>query len=323
MLAMEDLASADSVVNYVIRHIPLCRIKVRFRPLADIRMSYWIGSVLRNRFLYMSSKVYSEQGISLYEIIDTLPLSGDHFLYKYLKGGFPKGFVFDYKDMDPDSFLSGLDSDEIYSFSLVLIGSTIRYKSLFIQALRLTLESGFGHPMTPAEVIGIKECVEVDDVEEQSSLSKTKGNLQLYFITPVSLMHIRNDKSSNGFQNKLNNFPSLYQFIRSLTYRIITLYILYTEDSRFVSKEQIEQTISRYIDKASIPELDRAHIQYEKIRSTPKEGNNFVYTMEGYIGTLAFRNFPLHYKNLLSLGSKIGVGNNINYGMGQYDFVIR
>ena len=50
-------------------------------------MKHWIGAVLRNNFLYVAESIKDVQGISLRQIIETLPLPEDHFLYRQLKKG--------------------------------------------------------------------------------------------------------------------------------------------------------------------------------------------------------------------------------------------
>ena len=137
------------------------------------------------------------------------PYRKDHFLYRQLKGGFPKGFFFDCSDLPAEARGFTLDANRIYTFSMVLIGNQSKYKPLYVEALRQMITRGFGHPVVSMTLIDITEISsrsEPDPVAESATV-----NVQLHFKTPVCLMH-PSKKSVEGYQGKLNNFPSFYQF---------------------------------------------------------------------------------------------------------------
>ena len=305
-------------MDCVLDRVSYCRIKVRFFSGTDVRMDYWIGAVLRNRFLYAADSIVNIQGISLRQIIDTLPLPENHFLYRQLKGGFPKGFLINCSGLPISASGFTLRANYVYSFSVVLIGKHADYKQMYIDALRKMMLSGFGHPAVPMTIVDIAE--EAEGKNDIYVADNGGGTLKLLFRTPVSLMHQVQCNSSNGFQDKLNGFPSLYQFIRSLSYRNTTLYLLYMDDGAFISKEEMDDMIGCYIAPAGQSILLNADLKYVNRHSTPKEGEKSVYSMGGYIGKLLFVNVPFSYRRLLDTGSVTGVGDNINYGFGQFDF---
>lgn len=66
----------------LLRSLSACRLMVRFFAEEPVSMKHWIGAVLRNNFLYAAESIKDVQGISLRQIIETLPLPEDHFLYR-------------------------------------------------------------------------------------------------------------------------------------------------------------------------------------------------------------------------------------------------
>lgn len=303
-----------------IKNLKSYRIDICFYPESDVNLKYWIGAVLRNRFLYAADKVTDINGISLRQIIDTLPLSEEHFLFKQLKGGFPKGFLFDCSTLPHDNRGFVLKAETSYSFGLILIGKTIEYRNMYEKALRIMLESGFGEPVVKMKIISISN----DNISTINSdiISQDNMKLGLKFITPVNITP-GNGHDSNGFQNKMNQFPSFYQFIRSLAYRIATLSLLYCDYRIFNTKDEMDNDIEKYVSHSVQAILTEARISRKTCYSTPKKGKQYVYTMHGYTGELYFENVPSRYIPIITFGKSIGVGADINYGLGCYDIIIR
>lgn len=292
---------------------------IRFFTDKRIEMRYWIGAVLRNRFLYAAENVIAPNGMSLRSIIDTLELSQEHFLYKQFCGGFPKGFLFNCSNLPHKNSGFVLEENKVYSFSLILIGNNVKYRGLFVEAVKIMISNGFGTPIMPLNLIDISEGNIVHFSDKASVTDSVK--LILEFKTPVCLMQKTNSKG-NGFQNKMNNFPSFYQFMRSICYRIVTLGILYSGYTSYKCKDDMEKDINEYIEQSVEAILQEVRIKYEKRYSTPKKGENNVYTMGGYMGNLCFENVASKYIPLISFCSGLGVGSDINYGMGCFDFMI-
>lgn len=320
-------------IYQLITSLHLHRLEVRFTPQGIIEMPSWIGAVLRNRFLYAAHEVNMPEGKTLYDWINTFPYTKEHPYYKLLSGGFPKGFFFDCSTLPwhPSGFR--LDPDHVYTFTLTLIGRCAEKYLYFIESLLKMCAGGMGHPMVPLTLIDITELggTTIYNGEEQlvypltnplhldASIPPPEGKLAmaLQMITPVALVnHSRKSENDQGYQGKLNNFPSFYQFIRSALHRMLTLYILYQADGWTETPQQLTDVVDQYIQPATRALLIAADIRYEKRYSTPKVGKKQVYAMAGYCGQLAFGQVPAHYFPLMQLCSLLGVGNDINYGLG-------
>ena len=66
------------------------RLQVRFFAQADVSLDAWVGAVLRNNFLAQAAAVIDDQGISLFQHLNTLPIAASHPNWQSLQGGFPK-----------------------------------------------------------------------------------------------------------------------------------------------------------------------------------------------------------------------------------------
>ncbi len=312
------------------------QLDIRFYPNDVIQMPYWIGSVLRNRFLYIAEGVYNEQGTSLYTLLETLPLPITHAYYKSLVGGFPKGFLFDCSALPGASGKFRLEKEHIYTFSLIIIGRCADYYPLFIQTLQRMFSEGFGYPITPLTLVDICENGgfqlyngNSDFLNQLSrpfklkfpiSFQENEMPITLHFKTPVNLIsRVRKEKNENGYQSKLNNFPSFYQFMRSSLHRLLTLNLLYVNSDNTASPQLVSESIEEFIRPATRALLLRADIRYEKRYSTPRVNETNVYTMYGYCGTLSFDQVNSRFLPLLTFNSYLGIGNDINYGLGTFD----
>lgn len=305
---------------------------IRFSPSYTIQMPYWIGAVLRNRFLYATSQVVGKDGRTLFDQLDSLPISDSHPCYKTFAGGFPKGYWFDCTTLLHAYSGFTLEEDKVYTFSLIIVGKLAQQVTLFIEALQKMCSEGIGRPKVPLTLIDVKERSGSLLFAEGKILCDTLSHpikwhycgvptnenvsITLKLHTPVSLFS-RNRKSKNGmgYQDKMNQFPSFYQFMRSVVYRLLTLNMLYVNSDAIASAESIEA----FVAEAANAMLMQANIRYVTRNSTPKVGANNVYTMGGYCGTLTFGQVSSFYLPLLLLGSFVGVGNDINFGLGQFE----
>ena len=312
---MTDRIMIEPTMKNLSQSLSACRLAVRFFAGERAAMRHWIGAVLRNNFLYAADSITDEHGTSLRHLIDTLPLPDGHFLFDRLKGGFPKGFFFDCSDLPVEGSGFELEANRVYTFALVLIGSHAAYKPLYVEALRQMLARGFGHPAVPMTLVDITETSSDTTSTHTSEVGPVE--VQLRFKTPVCLIRTPN-AGGNGFQDKLNNMPTFYQFVRSLTYRLVTLGILYGEPLPFGTRDEMERWIEQQVSPASEAILLRANLLYERLRSTPRVGSNTVYVMGGYAGRLIFGNVPAGLLPVLAAGTAFGVGADINYGLGQF-----
>ncbi|MDR2626826.1 MAG: hypothetical protein LBC40_02195, partial [Dysgonamonadaceae bacterium] len=126
------------------------RFEIRMIATDDVVLDAWTGAIIRNNLLYAAEQVVlEEQGMTLRERIDTFPLNETHPLYKELKDGFPKGYVLtNFSHYNLQSSPVSIRKNEIFSFSLILMGHFCEYKSYFFQAIRLMCERGLGKPQT-------------------------------------------------------------------------------------------------------------------------------------------------------------------------------
>lgn len=305
---------------------------IRLYPSSSIQMPYWIGAVLRNRFLYAASQVVGEDGRTLFDLLDNLPISDSHSCYKTFAGGFPKGYWFDCTTLPSGHRGFTLEKERVYTFSLMIVGSLAQYATMFVEALQRMCNDGFGYPQVPLSLIDVRErggsliyagegmpCQPLTHPVEWHFAGAPTGrdlSLTLRFKTPVSLVsRNRKSKSSIGYQTRMNNFPSFYQFMRSVVYRLSTLNMLYINSDAVASVEDIEA----FVEEAADALLLQANISYVTRNSTPRVGSDNVYTMGGYCGSLSFGQIAGRYVPLLLLGSFTGVGNDINYGLGQFE----
>lgn len=302
-------------MEHLLGNLKYSIIEFKFYAEHSIKMQYWIGAVVRNRFLYAAESVHDERGRSLREIIDTLPLEEQHFMYRQLCGGFPKGFLFDCSGLPYSKGGFIIEANNVYTLNLCIIGFMSAYSAMFIEAVRRMADEGFGHPMVPLKLCDITEKgpYGLDTVQ----IAEPYKRIELEFLTPVLLMRA-SELNGNGYQGKMNNFPSFYQFMRSMAYRMISLNILYAGDNTFSSRDETDSFIDRYISDATHPMLVNAGIHYAKRHSTPKKGADHVYVMEGYVGSMAFKDVPSKYIPVLMFASAFGIGNDINFGMGTY-----
>ena len=179
---------------------------------------------------------------------------------------------------------------------------------------------GFGHPVVPLSVIDIVERTYTFDSGQD--VGGRGGVLELTFKTPVCLMRSSRE-DSQGYQNKLNYFPSFYQLMRSLSYRLLTLGILYGDCDPWTDRRQMDDWVQDYIAPSVRALLMQADLRYEKRYGTPKGGEKSVYVMGGYVGKLTFAHVPTAYIPVLDFASGLGVGGDIQYGLGRFDIRYR
>ncbi len=313
-------------------------LRIRFTAPKPIKMSCWFGAVLRNRFLKAADNILDNDGTSLRLLLNRLPLSENQFLYNRLSGGFPKSFLFRFDDINPciDGFT--LEENRIYSINLIIIGDFCRYVDLFSQAIDLMFSQGFGHPITPLSLIDICEessesyiyshgktfghlsspirLEEIDEVFENQRDDK-RTQLQIKFRTPTSLISSPGKIETRGYQSRLNNFPSLYQIMRSACYRMATLSMLYCDSNIYRSETEMDKAIEDYLSNITQAILLNASISWQRCYSTPRK-NGATYQLWGYTGQLLFDNTPYYYIPILYFMQSLAIGNDINYGLGAY-----
>ncbi|MCC8070345.1 MAG: CRISPR system precrRNA processing endoribonuclease RAMP protein Cas6 [Bacteroidales bacterium] len=317
----------DYTLLRAIDSLPMVRLTADLVATAPINESFWVGAAVRNRFLKAAQciEMSPESGAAtLREWIDKIPLAADHPLYHHFQGGFPKCFVPDCTRISLSSRGFSLGEGEVVRLSLVLFGPAIEFVEPFATAVRLMASDGLGHPLVPLEVVDIhwseypvslrtfaKRVIEADTT-----------TVELRLLSPSSVTPL-GTPGEEGYQSRMNGFPSFYQIARSLLFRASTLTLLYAHGlDHITSMDQLEPLVERNMAFAQGAELLMAEIARSVCRSTPKEGRNTLYRFTGYTGRLTFGSVARQLVPLLGMGTWIGVGDNVQYGLGRYSMRI-
>lgn len=305
----------------ILDNLNIRRVKIKFEVKEKIHFSALFGAYLRNGFMFFSRQVLIGDGRSLYDVLDTVPIEKDNPLYRHLSGGFPKGFFFDISSNDApyakqrDYYLyPGVE----YSFDLVLIGSMAGYESHFMNALQMLCDRGVGNPMGR---LYISDIIKEDAAFSGFAGCQQDGTLELRvdFFTPVCLVKNLGAKSRNSFQDKMNGFPSFYQFVRSALYRLYTLNELYGDGGSMVEEDvNINDILDEYMAPACDAILSRASLHKTTVYNTPKKGTSRIVEFTGYTGEMEFENVNSLYYPLLKFAENFNVGNDIVYGLGSF-----
>lgn len=315
------------------------RVTVRFYPTKDVCLDAWIGAVFRNRFLYFAESVCDEEGVSLRMRLDELPLSSDHAYYKQMIGGFPKGVFFDFRDIPGKSRRGTLYQNTLYSFQVIFIGTAVRFFPMVVKTLNKMFADGIGHPLVPLNIIDMIEqgtdgesCLLYSEnaafmnmPEHAIRISDFKldkneyADIRLTFHTPTSLYQVKEKVQPElSYQHKMNGFPSFYQLVRSMVYRWAALSMLYGTDPLDTDKKEFEKALDKFVESSSVAFLQEVSLRRRKVYGTPKKTEKHVYVMDGYEGQLVFQHVSCRYLPLLLWGMYVAVGNNVQYGLGNY-----
>lgn len=321
------------------------RFEIRMIAAGDVVFDAWTGAVVRNNLLYAAEGVVLEnQGMTLRERIDAFPLNETHPLYKDLKEGFPKGYVLaDFSHSDLHSSSVSIKKNEIFSFSLILIGNFSEYKSYFFQAIRLMCERGLGKPQTPFLLLDISEqslsgesqimAVAQVDLSEQlrypvrlvdfvpDDEPDEFSEITVRYITPVILFRLKKNKKNTqlSYQDKCNRFPSFYQLVRSALFRLQKLYAVYMRDEEYNPALFDSKLTDTYPEKAGHLLLQSTNMQYVALQNTQKKGKINDMPLAGYVGEQVYSGCFREYAALLRFMAEVGVGNETVYGMGRYE----
>lgn len=297
--------------------------------MCDTVFDAWPGAVIRNNLLYAAGQIQiKETGRSLREQIDTFPLPETHPLYKELKDGFPKGYVLtDFSHFDSSNPSGTLLKDEVFSFTLLLIGHFNDYRFYFFEAIRVMCERGIGKPMTPFQLREISENPSSPVTFTgfiQPEVEDCPSELTVNFLTPVILYRLKEKKNTLlSYQDKTNRFPSLFQLIRSSFSRLQKLDALYAEPSGDSSAHPDETAMEACLEKAGQPLLKAAGIRHVILPNTRKKEKKNEMPLAGYIGEQTYAGYFESYLPLLQFMSVIGVGNDTVYGMGRFAVTVQ
>ena len=328
-------------MDYLLQHkLFFHRLNIRIAATRDTNFDAWTGAVLRNNLLYASEQIKTEDNLTLFGQINRLPLSPQHQLYKEMSGGFPRGYTLILQSHD-DITNPGcaVKKGEVVSFSLILTGSIAKWYQHFVQAVDIMCQRGLGHPQCPFLLVDVSEVSVSGDInllaagttfinsslryphrfENYVSLEKA-ATLLIRYVTPVSFTKSGTKHSSAAsWQDKCNNFPGFYQFVRSIAFRFVKLSILYcTEECKEYNTKEIEH----YLEQAGEASLQDVVLQKITLPGVFQKEKRRRINHSGYIGEQRYSGVNPKYIPLLQFMSGIGVGNEVVYGMGRYEIEI-
>lgn len=296
------------------------RVTIRFALEEKSHLSATFGAYLRNGFMYFAHQVEVGGGEVLSDVLERLPIGEGHPLYGHFRGGFPKGFFFDISSGGTFSKKRDINlyPGQEYSFDLVLIGRMIAYEQHFLKALEMLMDRGVGSPMCKLVFQGI-QSKEISFNGFGEFASEKKLGMRIELETPLCLVKNLGARSRNSFQDKMNGFPSFYQFVRSVIYRLYTLNVLYGADG---SAEgiggNVDQELEEYLVPACEAVLSGVSMQQVTLFNTPKKGSIKIIEFTGYMGKMDFRDVCSLYYPLLKYAENFNVGNDIVYGLGAF-----
>ena len=114
----------------------------------------------------------------------------------------------------------------------------------------------------------------------------------------------------------MNGLPSYNQSITSSIHRLIKMSYLYTNTAW---DDKAEEYIKELQMLASKPLLKECHIKQMRITTAPKVSSGISMKFHGYIGILEWERDIEPFVALLQFSSKISIGNDVVYGMGQFE----
>lgn len=296
------------------------RVTIRFALEEKSHLSATFGAYLRNGFMYFAHQVEVGGGEVLSDVLERLPIGDGHPMYGHFKGGFPKGFFFEISSggtfsRKRDNYLY---PGQEYSFDLVLIGRMMAYEQHFLKALEMLMERGVGSPMCKL-VLQSVQSKEISFNGFGEFASERKLGMKVELETPLCLVKNVGVRSRNSFQDKMNGFPSFYQFVRSVIYRLYTLNVLYgTGGDSDGNTVNIDQELEEYLVPACEAVLSGVSIQQVTLFNTPKKGSSKILEFAGYMGRMDYENVYSSYYPLLKFAENFNVGNDIVYGLGSF-----
>jgi hypothetical protein len=238
---------------------------------------------------------------------------------------------------------------ELFCFSLYLIGSLSDYYYAFIQAIQWMCDQGLGHPIVPFVLVDVCENGATTAVETGHATSlhllrmgttdmsdqlkfpisyadfqsiqahKDETVIEIEYLTPTILFKPVNKKNKSiSYQDKSNGFPSAYQFIRSVLYRMFKLTILYVPPNDFEAAKTLMDTMEEWIDFSTNLSLISADIQKVTLQNTPKKEKDNTMPLSGYVGMQRYEGYFNRFLPALRFMEALGVGNEVVYGLGRY-----
>jgi len=320
---------------------------VRITPAKEVKITGWLGAVIRNNLLFAADRIMlPDEKKSLREFVAAIPLREDHPFYAELQNGFPAPYTITLNSHAQSiSPVKELKKGEIISFTLCLTGTAATHSLSFLQTIREMCRHGMGTPVTPFLLIDVCELSPHNELNllmtgeniltsnlkypvtlepyKQPDNERTAGMLQLNLTTPTKLYRPSQKTDTQiSYQDKLNGFPSFYQFVRSAAFRFFKLNILYLPSHNPEHIKPLQDELEHLIEKAVSPTLYSADIQQVVLPNTLKKETINKINLSGYVGTLSFQGDFNDFMPLLLFMQNLGVGHDVVYGLGKYEVKI-
>lgn len=301
----------------------------------------WPGAVLRNNLLYAAAQInIPEKGVTLFDYCNKqLPLSVSHPLYKEMENGFPPPFYLYPSTVGRGNASYRLGKNEVFHFSLVLIGEFSGYIPYFIEAIRYMCRRGMGVDRRPFTLIDVREIsaggegrllasgdeylsdylsFPMNMADFEPAIARKVATVRIVYESPVSLIKKRKKTEKAGFQEKGNGFPSFYQLVRSAAFRMEKLTALYHSPDDIAGYLASHEEVDDYVEEAATKVwLEAARLRQETHQSTRKEGADKRILLTGYTGEVTFNGLYSKYFPLLRCIEQLGVGEKLSYGFGK------
>lgn len=319
------------------------RLDIRISTTEKTYFDAWLGAVIRNNLLYATEQIKLDaEHETLYKRLNHFPLENQHPLYNELKSGFPLPY---YLFVNYPLFYSDkyeIEAQKMISFSLVLIGSISNYFKEFIEAIRYMCKRGIGVNMKPLELIDVYEvsynhekkivATTYDNIATSlsypiqlgsflnQSTTKIVKPISFHFQTPICLIKNKMKIDSEiSYQDKISEFPSFYQIVKSSLNRLVKLNMLYAIPGDTKHYQTVEEELELMIRNSTSAILDQAEISRVKLVSTRREHGAHRITFAGYIGILRFSGPYKPYLPIFKFMENLGIGHDLVYGLGKFE----
>lgn len=283
--------------------------------MQTLKLNGWLGAHLRNRLLYCLESIllpHTEYLSLRKQISEICPIDPSHPLYKTFAGGFPKGYSLKVQSLEYISDSYNITSGSPIYFSIILIGKNSEYSSLLIDGINLFANKGIRGVCFTATIRGVESFMLRDFLE----VPHCSNLLQLDIKTPLLLFKAEGKSAQGSFQARSNGMPSLYQIVYSAANRLASLSTLY---GGIDWDDEIIAAINEISELAASPQIAVCDIANVELASANRVSDNRVMKFRGIVGRISWSGDIVPLLPLLVFCSKISLGNDTVYGMGDFE----
>lgn len=199
------------------------------------------------------------------------------------------------------------NSDEPFTFRIILVGRSLTYEAYFIMAFRLAGEIGMGKGRKNFEIEEVTSrsgelTIKIPSPEELESSASSESKVDLRFITPLRLIYERKlVRRELGF----------HHIVRNLLRRVSALYYFHQEQSlpTFSPKSLIEHSEKVLTLRDNLFWKDWERYSFRQKRRIP---------LGGLVGEITFQGPLSPFLSLLRAGEILHCGKNTSFGLGKF-----